>query len=418
VDLIAAFDDTRTMKDMTNERGTQERLLPTPFIASYFSRARAGKLCQPEHRARSAAWAQWSITSLAEMSGLSDRPYVALTLPGRFYDPNGRGPTTRPHLEIRDYILERPAPEFPDRLALMGNGLTFPWWVFSEVTAVRRALFNTGRGDIAPLITTLVANRDTLASSVTALSRCASKSWSVIQELLVTDDDGLSGDAAGDFTNEEVSAFFPAADDLGLDIRFDAKLREKAGAWASRRVGVWQIHSTAGASLGVVTPRLTASSLFTDDLFSPSTESSAALLVRGLVLARLIARYIAPNTEVPSVEPAVKERAKSSSFLRAQPPRAGAKTPEASIKATIAFLQEYPNSDEAWALLSDWAARTKSLLTVGEQGFKASHANALRFMRRAEVPLRDDINVVLPLAWVEKGQGVRVTFTRSSSSTD
>ena len=401
---------------MSNDRATQERLLPTPFISSYFSRARAGELCQPDHQARAAAWAQWSITSLAEMSGLSDRPYVAITLPGRFYDPKGRGPTVSPHLEIRDYILQRPAPEFPDRLAMMGNGLAFPQWVFSEVTAVRRALFNTEHGDVNPMIATLVANRDTLAASVVALSRRAAKSWSIIQELLVTADDGLSGAATGDFTHEEVSAFFPAADSLGLDVRFDAKLREKAGSWASRRVGVWQIHSsTLTASLGVVTPRLTVNSLFTDDLFSPATESAAALLVRGLVLARLLARYIDPSAAVPSVEPAVKERAKPTSFLRAQPPRPGAKTPEASIKATIAFLQEYPDSNDAWNLLSEWATRTDSLLTVSEQGFRASYANALRFMRRAEVPLREDINVVLPLAWAEKGQGVRVTFTRSNT---
>jgi hypothetical protein len=33
-------------------------------------------------------------------------------------------------------------------------------------------------------------------------------------------------------------------------------------------------------------------------------------------------------------------------------------------------------------------------------------------MRRAEEPERDDINVLLPLAWDEKSRVVRVTFSR------
>lgn len=376
------------------------------------ARARVGDLCQANVPARAAAWAQWSIGALTEMSGLSDREYVALTLPGRFYDTRGRGPVVRPHLEIRDYVLARPAPEFPDRLALIGNGLTFPWWVFSEVTAVRRALFNTGRGDITGVLDRLTRQRPALEAALTSLTRRTAKHWAAIEGRLVTDPDGLVDVTTGDFDATAISALWPAAAELGLEVHFDTQLREKSGSRASRRVGVWQITAPAHAiAIGVITPRLTANSLFVDPLFAAATESPAALLVRALVLARLL-EQAAPDDE-PIVALLTEPVARQSSFLRAQPARVGARLPEASVEGAVAFLQQYSDSAEAWRLLSDWATRTKSLLTVSEDGFRASHANALRYVRRAEDPDRDDINVVLPLAW-HNTQVVRVTFTRAS----
>jgi hypothetical protein len=51
---------------------------------------------------------------------------------------------------------------------------------------------------------------------------------------------------------------------------------------------------------------------------------------------------------------------------------------------------------------------------VAKEGFLAAHRNALRFMRRAETPERDDVNVLLPLAWDDRSRVVRVTFSRPS----
>lgn len=401
-------------------RDVQERLLPSAFISSYVDRCRPGELLQADHAARAAAWAQWSIGALVEMSGLEDRTYVALTLPGSFYNPDPRtSPDSlrhqvRPHLEIRASLLDRPAPDFPDRLALAGNGLAFPQWTFPEVTAARRALLNVEWGDLSPVLRALVASRDALASAVTTLSARLVRHWSVIQGLLVTAPESLVPSATGDFSLDDAASLWTPARSLGISVTFDSKLREKAGARAARNIGIWQVR-LPGASFGVITPRLTRNSLFSDAMFSPQTESAAALLVRALILSRLLQRHVTESFEPPVVGPAQRER-RATSFLRAQPARPGARLPEPSVEGAIAFLQEYPDSGDAWSLLAAWAERTRALLTVSEEGFRASHANALRYLRRAEDPERDDINVVLPLAWSADNQVVRVTFTRAPAT--
>lgn len=391
------------------------RLLPTPFFASFVGRARPGDLFDSDPARRSAAWAHWAVTSCTEMTGLSDRAYAALTLPGRFYDPKGTGPTVRPHLEVPARVLGRPDPEFPDRLAQMGNGLAFPWWVISEVTAVKRALFNTPDGHVGPLVELLNTRRGVLADALGPVARAAAAQWSVVEGLLIARADGLAGDAAGDFDADEVAAYFPAGAELGLRVVYDAKLRERNRQWASRRVGVWQVHGRdehgERFALGVVTPRLTANSLFSDPLFAVERESPAALLVRGLLLRRLVRNHLAPAAEFQVGEPAATS-SKPGPRLRAIVARVGAKLPEASVEAAVFFLQKYPDPDAAWEALEAWARRTGALLTVTRDGFAAAHRNALRFLRRAEDPERDDINVVLPLAWDDKSRVVRVTFSR------
>lgn len=401
----------RTIRPM--EESAARRALPTPFVSSFVSRARAGDLTDPDPAKRSSAWAHWAVTSLAEMRGYTDRAYTALVLPGRFYDPKGKGPTVRPHLEVPAWVLERPAPDFPDRLAQAGNGLTFPWWLLTEVTAVRRAVFNTQRGPAQELLDSLVEHRLPLVEALAAASRLAAESWSVVEEELVSSPDGLSDDATGDFDVDAVSDLFPAARGMGLSVVYDTRLREANQQWASRRVGVWQlVSSTSKSSVGVVTPRLTANSLFRDPLFSPERESAAALLVRTLLLRRLLSRHVgtaaAPALVTPPKAPAV-----SGPHLRAVVAKVGARMPKASVPAAVRFLQTYPDAEDAWAALSRWSGNTY-LLTVSHDGFVAAHANALRYVRRAEDPERDDIDVVLPLAW-DQGptpRVVRATFSR------
>lgn len=396
-------------------RELQARLLPTPFFSALVGRCREGDLYDHDPNRRAAAWAQWAMTGLTQMTGLSERSYPALTLPGRFYDPKGTGPSVRPHLEIPAHVIERSGAEFPDRLALMGNGLTFAWWVVSEVTAVRRALFNTPKGPVSELVDRLNERRTALVDTLGALTRTAAPEWSVIEGLLISSPDGLSSDAAGDFSEEEVAEFFPAGADLGLRVVYDPRLREKNRQWASRRTGVWQIHGTSETgqrfALGVITPRLTANSLFHDSHFAAEREAAGALLVRGLLLRRLISRHLSGDagTRVSDATP-VTHRS-GGPHLRAVVARVGAKLPEASMEAAVHFLQTYPDADAAWEALSRWAANGH-LLTVTEEGHKSAHRNALRFVRRAEDPERDDVNVVLPLAWDERSRVVRVTFSK------
>jgi hypothetical protein len=89
----------------------------------------------------------------------------------------------------------------------------------------------------------------------------------------------------------------------------------------------------------------------------------------------------------------------------------GQKLPEASVAAAVGFLQTYPDPEAAWKCLETWGA-AGHMLTVTKDAFIASHANALRYLRRAEQPERDDINLVLPLAWDADGKVVRATFAR------
>lgn len=401
------------------DRDLMARLLTTPFVSSFVGRARAGDLHDADHGRRAAAWAQWTVESLTEMVGLYDRSYAALVLPGRFYDPKGTGPKVRPHLEVSHRVLERSDPEFPDRLALAGNGLLFEWWVFSEVKAARRALFVTRYGTLTDAVETLVPRRPGLVDAVNHLNAVASPRWQTIEKLLVSEPDGLSDEATRDFTTAEVAEFFPAAAELELEVAYDEKLRETNGVWASRRIGVWQIRgvNTDGKrfSFGVITPRLTTGSLFRDPQFRPETEGVGALLVRGLLLRRLVNRHLVPGSDATRVgDPSPDPNAAGRPFLRAVVARVGAKIPEASTEAAVHFLHTYPDADDAWRALRTWASPSY-LLTVTEDGFKASHANAYRFIRRAEDPERDDINVILPLAWDDRSRVVRVSFSRPPS---
>lgn len=407
----------RTVGNVSGARNVQQRLLTTPFAGSWLARARAGDRYAAEPTVRAGAWGHWAVESLTEMTGAQERTYPAILLEGRFHDPHGRGPLLRPHIEIPPHALERPDPEFPDRLAQIGNGLAFEWWVAAEATAARRALFNTRRGDLAEVLDVLNTRREQLTSAVWALGRRAAVQWGAVEQMLVSDPEALVADAAGDFSDADVADFLPAAVPLQLTVAFDPKLRDAAGTRVGRRMGVWQVAGVNAAgerfSFGVLTPRLTANSQFRDRHFAVERESPAALLVRGLVLRRLAVRHLGCELgEDGTVGDPVAKPAKPSAYLRAVVPQVGGKIPEAGLEAAVLFLQTFPDADEAWAALSEWAERTRALLTVAEDGFKAAHRRAARFIARAEDPERDDVNVLLPLCWDDKSRIVRVTLSR------
>jgi hypothetical protein len=106
------------------------------------------------------------------------------------------------------------------------------------------------------------------------------------------------------------------------------------------------------------------------------------------------------------------------SYLRAVVAQVGAKLPEASLESAAQFVRTYPDADAAWQVLSAWGERTKSVLTVREEGFREAHRRIQRFIKRAEEPERDDINVLLPLAWDAQSRVVRVTFSRRADPED
>lgn len=393
----------------------QTRLLPGPFLASFVGRARPGDLYAPGREDRAAAWAQWAVAGLLEGQGASGRRYPALALPGRYYDPRGLAPDTAPHLEIPAHALEKPDSAFPDRLAVMGNAVTFAWWIPPEVTAVRRALFNVPSGPIGALLDVLYLHRDNLLDAVSTLSRAASRHWAVLEAVMTSDPAALAGAATGDFTPAQTAQFFPAGECLALEVMFDAKLRDSSRSSAARRVGVWQLRGTDPATgarfaVGVATPRLTRSSQFQDSHFRPDLDGVAALLVRGLLLRRLMDSLNVDAGGAP-VARAIALDGPGAPRLRAVVARPGERLPEASVPSAVYFLQAYPDPDRAWSALERWAERGGNVVTITHKAFGAAHAAAMRSVARAEEPDREDIDILLPIAWSGR-QVVRVTFSR------
>lgn len=400
---------------MTN-REELAALLPTPFVSSWAGRARPGDRVDPNPARRAGAWAHWAIENLTQMTGAADRVYTALLLEGRFHDPKGNGPLVRPHLELPDRVLSRPDSEFPDRLAQAGNGLMFPWWLYYEVTAAKRALCPPQHGSVATLADLVNERRGSLIEQVSQLARHAAPRWQRIEELLVTEPDGLSEVATADFDEDAVAAFLPAAARVSLRVEFDRKLAETSKGWASRRVGVWHLRGVdstgADFSLGVLTPRLTQNSQFHDRLYALDRESPAALLVRGLQLQRICDRHLDGTRRARVADPA--SAARPSGFLRRVEAKVGEKLPEASVRAADAFLREAPDADAAWAMLSAWADKNQTLLTVSKEGFCEAHRRATRFVRRGEPPEREDIDVLLPIGWDSSSRIVRLTFVKAA----
>lgn len=401
------------------DRSRRQSAMATPFVASWLGQASPGELTDRDLASRSKAWAHWAAESIVGVSGT--REYVALALPGRFYDPQARNvPSARPHLEIPSSTLSAPAPEFPTRLALMGNGLQFEWWLYSEVVATKRALFTHAAGSVTSVAEMLSARTEGLLTGLDLFRKATAPAWDVVEEALVTSVDGLSKLVTTPFDTAEIDSYCHGAAALGLRIVYEEKLAARNKAWAARRMGVWVVsgRSPEGSfAFGVVTPRLTRKSTFSDPLFAPSTESPAALLVRALVLRRLAREVLSVAPEVlayrvgqPASLPTISQPAAPKPFLRGVPAHKDGKTPEASVAAAVAFIQSR-TVDEAWEMLSSWAG-TDHLLVVSEETFRTAYRRAATAVRRAETPDRTDINSVLPLAWDPSGRVLRVTFVR------
>lgn len=386
--------------------------MTTPFVASWIGRARTTALLSPSLPVRAGSWASWAMTNVETFSGRDDRTYLALRLPGKFYDPSGNGPSVCPHLEVPDRTLVSPDPDFPERLALMGNGLLFGWWVPFEVTAAKRALFAHPGGRIDGVAKMLEAQRPALVAAVRELNSALMPQWAVIESLLIDSPDGMSAVATGNAYAEELSSLFPAGAGFHLELIFETKLRERSGVWASRRVGVWQLvgvdETGERFALGVLTPRLTSSSLFKDSLFEPQDDSTAALLARFVVLSRLAQTCL--HTAPAAVETISETPEVAANHIRAVPARNGQKYPVASLRSCVGFLQSFSEPESAWAALAAWAHKGGYMLTVTQEGFTAAWRRASRFCRRAEEPDRDDLNVIMPLVWADN-RVFRATFT-------
>lgn len=393
------------------ERNLLAALMKTPLVSSFFADAREGNLYDSDRKLRASAWSHWALSNMSEMTGSAGRKYIALMLPGKFYNPLGNGPEVQPHIELPDWALDRSDGDFADRLGQIGNAALFNWWVMPEVTAMRRVLFSrTGEG-VCEFIDEISKHRRGLIDTLLSLNKTMASQWMVIEKLQAAQPESVSSTITEPYLPNELSKLFPPSIEMGLEIRFDEKLAQSSGSGASRRLGAWRVDIQSGSngSLGVVTPRITGNSLFSDKLFIPEKESTSALLVRAIMLRRLAWRYL--DSEVPNaLQPDISTL--HPYHLRSMIPRVGAKLPEPSIDAAVAFVQRNPIAIDAWGNLNIWA-KDKTILTVNKEDFLGAHERALASIRRAESPTREDINNILPLGWDSKNRVVRVTYSRN-----
>jgi hypothetical protein len=393
---------------MHDDPASRASLLSSAWVASWLGAARLGQLHDPDQEARAAAWAYWAVNRLTLVEG-QNRKYPALVLPGTFYDPKGNLEGVIPHLEISKSVMERSDPLFPYRLAQFGNAATFPNWTYHEITAVRRCLFSASGEDASELMGLFNQHREQLRDGLVFSNAWAASHWTTVADAIISTDDGLSSAATGPFSPAETAQYLPGLQGLNVRVEFDEKLRISSGSWASRRVGVWRIRQ-GSVTVGVATPRLTRNSLFVDKLFSPDAESAAALFVRGLLLRRICTELLpTPQGSVPDMH-LIQPR--PTGYLRASPARNGQRTPEASVEAAVEFLRAHDTGDAAWATLETWAERGYTL-AVTQSAFISAYAKAVQLIDRAEEPPREEIDVLLPLAWHSTGV-VRVTWATNS----
>lgn len=395
-----------TVENVT-ERELIAKLVTTPLVGSFIADARQGDLHDQDQSRRASAWAHWALNNLTEITGSGDRKYVALLLPGKFYDPRGTGPSLPPHAELPEWALDRSDSDFAMRLGQLGNTALFNWWLVPEVIALRRVLFSQAGPGVAGLVNAVAKHRSGLVSALSLLNETVAAQWTVIEGLQAAHPENLSAAFTNPFPTEEVARVFPPATALRMEVLYEPKLAESSGVWCSRRVGAWRISlPDREGSLGVVTPRLTSSSLFNDPMFKPESESASALLVRTLLLRRLTWRFL--EGAVPdAVRPDGK---RVTYYLRAIVAKVGAKLPEASVESAVNFVQQHQDSHHAWESLQEWAA-DGHVLTVSRNDFDAAFVRVATCLRKAETPDRYDINQVLPLAWDSKSRVVRVTYS-------
>ena len=388
-------------------------LIATEWVSSFIGRAHQGDLFSPDQQVRASAWAHWLVTSMDRFQGYQERSYAGLLLPGSFHDPRGAGPQVRPHLEIPARLLGQPDPWAPDRMALAGNCLLFSKWLVGEVVAVRRCVLPaTPAGSPEALGEALQAFAAALVASVASMGQELAGSFEQVEEALVAEPGRLVPEIAGSFAPGEVADFFPPGGNLDLRVDFDAKLKDANGPWTSRRIGAWTLAGSSDGqpfTLGCVTPRVTRGSVLHDTLFRPEREALGALLVRGLVLRRLLKKVV--GTTSRTLDPDPRDAGTPSCHLRAIVAKVGSKIPEASTAAAVGFLHACPEPAAGWQALTAWAG-DQYLLTVSAEAHGAAHARARRYLLRAEPPEREDVNLLLPLAWDRKGRVVRATFSK------
>lgn len=383
----------------------QVDLIKTTFVNSFIGMCVEGNINSATHRERAQALGSWCVRSLGYFTGIKERGYIAIKLPGEFYDPKGIGGNIKPHLELSEKILKSSDPQFPDRLAILGSGIEFKWWVLPEIYAIKRVLLKDGFGDVRSFAISLENHREGLLKALNTQSARMQSVWGKVSEEIVIDPQGFGDYLYAPFSAQEINSYFPSKISETLSISLDEKLRDDDRTRTARRVGVWLIKG-GDFAVGCITPRLTFSSNFVDNVFKPEGESSTALLIRGLVMNRLSNRYLG-NSKV-----AVVVNKPLNTHLKKLPAKIGQKIPESSVLSGVRFVTDFPDPLNAWSKLSSWCS-DELIITVSYDSFAKSHSKILNKISKIEEVEQDDINNVLPLVWSPAGKIIRVSYSRN-----
>ena len=380
-------------------------LIKTTFVNSFIGMCVSGDTNSAIHKDRAQALGSWCVQSLGYFTGLQERGYVAIKLPGEFYDPKGIGGNLKPHLELSEKLLSSSDPQFPDRLALLGSGIGFKWWVLPEVYAIKRVLLKDGFGDVRGFAISLAKHREELLKALNIQSSRMQSVWGRVSEEIATNPEQFGDYLYEPFSAKEINSYFPSALSETLSISLDEKLRDNDRRRTARRVGVWLVKGSNFA-VGCITPRLTYSSNFVDEIFKPEGESSLALLLRGLLMNRLCKRYLTDSRVAVVVNNPLN------THLKKLPAKIGQKIPEASILSGVRFVTDFPEPKNAWSKLSTWCGE-ELIITVSYESFAKSHQKILNMVSKIEEVEQDDINNVLPLVWSGSGKIIRVSYSRN-----
>jgi hypothetical protein len=383
------------------------------FISSWMGQARDTDVFSAVHQERSAGWARWVIKNLDQFHGKGERKYLAIRLPGRFYTPGNSFDAGDPHLEISSSLIKDPDPLFPQRVAQAGNALIFPSWIPGEVVAVKRAVLGGPRGNVQPFLDTVNAHRKEILDCYASLTLAAEKHWLKIYAAIADNPATISESLSSGFSSVYLANIFPDLRELNVSMVGDSQLIDRSGERFCRRVGVWTFQNSESSSLfslGAVTPRLTRSSLFTDPLFTPSSESSVALLARCLVLSKVIETIgEKPEALVPHTY-----RESSEMYLKIVPAQRGQESPVASFRSARLFIKSYPHAADAWTVLQQWAS-SRGALSVSETDFLSSYSRVSAQLMQGRNPQRVDVDALLPLLWDKQNKVGRVTAVTASA---
>jgi len=383
----------------------QVDLISTTFVNSFIGMCISGDINAASHKERAQALGSWCVQSLGYFTGVQERGYVAIKLPGEFYDPKGIGGNLKPHLELSEKLLNSSDPQFPDRLAILGNGIGFKWWVLPEIYAIKRVLLKDGYGDVRVFALSLDKHREELLNALNEQSSRMQSAWGKVSEEIVTNPEGFGDYLYAPFSANEINYYFPSVISKTLSISLDEKLRDADRSRTARRVGVWLVKGKDFA-VGCITPRLTYSSNFVDEVFKPEGESSLALLIRGLIMNRLSQRYLGDSNV------SVVVKSPLNTHLKKLPAKIGQKIPESSVTSGVRFVTDFPDPLTAWSKLSTWCGE-ELIITVSYESFANSHSKILNMISKIEEVEQDDINNVLPLVWSGTGKIIRVTYSRN-----